>query len=57
MKEEGTASGPTSSQRLRARGMETAVQEMWAASSGEIPWNAPSPLVVDEISRAKAIGP
>ena len=37
--------------------METAVQEIWTASSGEIVWNAPSPLVVDEISRAKAVGP
>ena len=27
------------------------------ASSGEVLWNAPSPLVVDEISRAKAVGP
>ena len=57
LKEESTASGPTSSQRLWVRGMETAVQEIWTASSGEISWNAPSPVVVDEISRAKAVGP
>ena len=57
LQEESTASRPTSSQRLRVRGMETAVQEIWTASSREIPWNAPSPLVFDEISRAKAVGP
>ena len=33
------------------------MQEIWTASSGEIPWNAPGPLVVDEISRAEAVGP
>ena len=33
------------------------MQEIWTPSSGEIPWNDPSPLVVDEISRAKAVGP
>ena len=37
--------------------METAVQEIWTASSSEIPWNVPSPLVVDEISRVEAVGP
>ena len=42
LQEENTASGPTSSQRSRVRSMETAVQEIWTASSGEIPWNAPS---------------
>ena len=57
LQEESTASGPTSSQRLRVRGMETAVQEIWTASSGEIPWNAPSSLVVDEIFRVEAVGP
>ena len=57
LQEESTASGPSSSQKLRVRGTETAVQEIWTASSGEIPWNAPSPLVVDEVSRAQAVGP
>ena len=57
LQEESAASGSTSSQRLRVRGMETAVQEIWTASSGETPWNAPSPLVVDELSRATAVGP
>ena len=57
MQEEITASVPTSSEKLRVRGMETAVQEIRTASSSEIPWNDPSPLVVDEISRAKAVGP
>ena len=33
------------------------MQEIWTASSGEIPWNAPSPLVVDEVSRVEAVGP
>ena len=33
------------------------MQEIWTASCGEIPWNAPSPLVVDEISRVEAVGP
>ena len=33
------------------------MQEIWTASSGEIPWNVPNPLVVDEISRVKAVGP
>ena len=31
-------------------------KETWTASSGEIPWSAPSPLVVDEISRVEAVG-
>ena len=52
LQEESAASGPTNSQC-----METAVQEIWIASSREIPWNAPSPLVVDEISRVEAVGP
>ena len=37
--------------------METPVQKVWTASSGEMPWNAPGHLVVDEISRAEAVGP
>ena len=57
LQEESTASGSTSSQRLPVRDMETAVQKIWSATSGEIPWNAPSPLVVDEISRVEAVGP
>ena len=57
LQEESAASGPTSSQRFRVRGMETAVQEVWTASSGETLWNAPSPLAVDEISRVEAVGP
>ena len=44
LQEESAASGSTSSQWLRVRGMETAVQEIWTASSGEIPWNAPIPF-------------
>ena len=32
------------------------MQEIWTASSSEIPWNAPSPLVVDEIGRVEAVG-
>ena len=32
-------------------------QKFETASSGEIEWNAPGPLVVDEISRAEAVGP
>ena len=48
LQDESAASGPTSSQRLRVRGMETAVQKVWKASSGEILWNAPSSLVVDK---------
>ena len=33
------------------------MQEIWTASSSEIPWNAQSPLVVDEIGRVEAVGP
>ena len=33
------------------------MQEIWTASSGKTPWNAPSPLVVDEISRVETVGP
>ena len=44
LQEESAASVPTSFQRLRVCGMETAMQEIWTASSSEIPWNAPSPL-------------
>ena len=57
LQEECAASGSTSSQRLRVRGVETAVQKVWTASSGEIPWYAPSSFVIDEVSRVEAVGP
>ena len=57
LQEESAASGPTSSQRSRVRGVETALQEIRTASSSEVQWSAPSPLVADEISRAEAVGP
>ena len=51
---QSAAGGPTSSQKFRVRGMETAVRGVRATSPGKVARNVPSPLVASgQMSRCR----